>query len=157
MLAWYQQWRHAGEENAVAIYSYSIGVELVAGFVVCAVFWLIFDVWADSQTVLGWSLILVCLLYLFPVVAKRRIAVIFTESHLIYRPALAASQRRLAGVRAIRKGEVNVPWEPFAYRQQVPGVLLELPYAQAFGLRLDLPHSDKIMQHLSDMTGMCAS
>src|SRR5947207_2063606 len=115
MLAWYQQWRHAGEENALAVYTYSIGIELVATFVVLAVLSLIFGVWTDSQTALGRSLILVCLLYLLPVVAKRRIAVIFTETHLIYRPALAAPERiRLAGVQAIRKGAVNVPWEPFA-------------------------------------------
>jgi hypothetical protein len=148
MLARYRQWRHAGEENAVVVYSYSIGVELVAAVVMSAIFWFVFGALPELTR------IALVFLYFIPVLAKRRIAIIFTESHLIYRPALATPLRiRLAGLQTISKGAVSVPWGPFN-RGRVRGVVLQFAYAQSLELRLDLPHSDKIMQRLTDMTGI---
>jgi len=160
MFSWYRRWRHAGEENAVVVYNYSIGVELIAAVVVSAVLAVVLGFIAldDDGSFLTRLPLLLAFLYSIPVLAKRRIAIIFTQHDLIYRPAFASQRIPLRGVTAIKKSMVNVPWpwEPFANHGRVEGVLIELPYGQSFGLRLDLPNSEQIIQRLSSGAGIPA-
>src|SRR5437867_3731631 len=101
----YRRWRHAGEENAVVMYNYSIGFQLAVAIVGCAILSFSLGLLSDSQMALHFARIAPALLFLVPVLAKRRIAIIFTEHDLIYRSALASPQRiQLRGVCAIKKG-----------------------------------------------------
>jgi hypothetical protein len=153
MLRLYRQRRHAGEEDAIAIYNYSIGLQFLNAAAICALLWPVLGMFAADFA--DFIRIEFLVLFLVPVLPKRRIAIIFTEHELIYRPAIASPLRiRLHGVQAIRRGKVNVPWNP---GWQVEGAVLELHYAQSFALRLDFPDSERIVQRLSYVTGVPVS
>jgi len=134
MFGAYRQWRHAGEENAVAVFNYSIRADLSFIAVLCATFWLVLSVTSDDgvRYVIG----VLNLLAGIRVLAKRRIAITFTTSEVIYRSALASPQRvRMRGVQAIRRGLIYILWEtfPLAWGARVKGVVLEFPYGQSSG------------------------
>jgi len=156
MFGRYQQWRHAGEEHAIAIYRYSIRGDLVAAVIVSLFVGLGFLALADNKILeLLSAATFLCLTA--SALAKRRIAVIFTESELIYRPALGSPRRfRLSGIQGISRGRIYVPWElfPLDWGAWRPGIVLKLPYNQSFQMRLDLPRSDEIAKRLSDMSSI---
>ena len=95
MFSWYRLWRHAGEENAVVVYNCSIGLELIAAVVISVVlvFVLGFIVLNDDSSLLTRLPLLLAFIWGVPVLTKRRIAIIFTQRDLIYRPAFASLQR----------------------------------------------------------------
>lgn len=155
MVGTYRQWRHAGEENAIAVYHYSISLELALLAGMFALIWLgLRLVSVQDERIL----ILLTLPYLLTTLAKRRIAVIFTETDLIVRPALAWPLRvRLQGIQSIRRGPIVVNWECFLRESRVEGMILKLPYNQSVPVRLDLPRADEIVKRLRDVTRLRVS
>ena len=142
-----RHWWQAGEEHAVMKYQKQNGSDVLFCLFLIAVLWLIL-----GPNYVGLKAALALMIFA-EVVLERRIAILFTNSEVIYRPMLRTPRRiRFEHVVEIRKATVHRR-SLGAFVGFEPGVVLRILGGEVLTWPLPFARSDEILQQLARLTG----
>ena len=141
------RWWHAGEEHVVTKYENRNLFEILLYVIFIASLWLLLP-----QKYL-FIPVMFALTYVPYVIAERRIAIIFSPTEVIYRPAFRSPRRvKFEHIVEIRKTTVR-RFVVGTFAGLEPGVAVRIVGGETIEWNLHLPHPDHILQELGRMAG----